>query len=92
MKKLKKMLTGMFLKVKFKILRKLNDDEPSTREVAWALDAYRGHTPKIRQAMLTYALLSGGSLEYVGMVMNHTRERVRQMIRKGVVQSWAKYN
>jgi hypothetical protein len=54
---------------------------PASGEVEWAISRYV-HSPRILKAMLLY--IYGQSLEEIAVTMECTRERIRQMLNKGV--------
>jgi hypothetical protein len=80
----------LWLRLKFGVLRKLNDNDPSRQEVEWALSVYGGHTYRIADVMSSYFI--GMDFESIAKPMGVPRERVRQMICKGVRQSWWYWN
>lgn len=65
----------------FWLLRFFNGREPSPLEAYWAA-VYCRHTVRIEWALLYYG--AGAGLEQTAKNLNCTRERVRQMVRKGV--------
>lgn len=69
----------------FKFLRLLDNDIPSSQEAKWALDKYP-HTERVKIALRLRSV--GISLEIMStQVFNCTRERIRQLLMKGIRQS-----
>jgi hypothetical protein len=54
---------------------------PAPGEVEWAISKY-DHRPRILKVMLLY--IYGQSLEEIAVNMECTRERIRQILNKGV--------
>lgn len=71
-------------KLTFWILKQFNAGEPSRQEVEWAITKYN-HSKNINICMVHYVY--GHSYEDIAIKFKSTRERVRQLIRKGVRQS-----
>jgi hypothetical protein len=71
----------LLLKFKFWVIRKFNDNYPGKAEVKWAIGEYK-HTAGILSAMKKYSF--GQDLQAIATEAKVTRERVRQMILKGV--------
>lgn len=81
------MITKQLLRFKFWISRKLNDNFPSNKEVLHTTmtcdrEKFKNLSPTVRLSMSYYAV--GFSLEYTALKMELTRERVRQLILKGM--------
>lgn len=76
----------LFLRLKFQLLRKFNDGEPSRAEVVWALE-HVSLTMRIMSVMLMYS--EGENYDTIATHHGVTRERVRQLIQKGVRDAWA---
>lgn len=76
----------MYRKIKFWILRKFNDGEPSREEALWAIAYSARLSPRIQIALVAYA--GGSTLEQIGNSMSFTRERARQLVRKAVRNAW----
>lgn len=72
------------IKIYFDILRMFNKGEPSRKEADWALGKFK-HTDRITHVLMCYA--DGLTYEQVGDLMKCTRERIRQIVRKGVRQA-----
>lgn len=78
-----------WLKFKFRILRLLNNDEPSSQECEWSYRYLITISKNTKEAISMRAY--GFSLEEISKQQNVTRERVRQLIHKGVRMSWQEY-
>lgn len=76
----------MYYKIKFWFKRKFNDNFPSHEEVKYYVSSMASDllTRRIHTATVEYA--NGKSMEDIADSLNLTRERIRQMILKGMRQ------
>ena len=65
--------------------------EPNRREVEEALSIYQGTSDSIVRVMIDFVYTPNLDIDKIALSLNRPRERIRQVIRKGVRRAWNQY-